>query len=126
MTLSSIIARRMADEEEFSIEITKLSDSLAERGFNRLLRDEQKSSLRQLLRGGDLPFGASNWLWKEPDFPGTRDGEGTCLCFGYLSTEKYCRRSNIRGLFKGIICRFAALQAIESGKFKLLFILHRR
>ena len=55
MTLSSIIARRMADEEEFSIEITKVLDSLAERGFNPLLRDEQKSSLRQLLRtGGDL------------------------------------------------------------------------
>ena len=44
----------MADEEEFSIEITKVLDSLAERGFNRLLRDEQKSSLRQLLRGEDL------------------------------------------------------------------------
>ena len=29
-------------------------DSLAEQGFNRLLRDEQKSSLRQLLREGDL------------------------------------------------------------------------
>ena len=54
MTLSNIIARRMADEEEFSIEITKVLDSLAERGFNRLLRDEQKSSLRQLLRGRDL------------------------------------------------------------------------
>ena len=44
----------MADEEEFSIEITKVLDSLAERGFNRLLRDEQKPSLRQLLRGGDF------------------------------------------------------------------------
>ena len=54
MILSSIIARRMADEEEFSIEITQVLDSLAEPGFNRLLRDEQKSSLSQLLRGGDL------------------------------------------------------------------------
>ena len=54
MILSSIIARRVADEEEFSIEITKVLDSLAERGFKRLLRDEQKPSLHQLLRGGDL------------------------------------------------------------------------
>ena len=44
----------MADEEEFLIKITKVLDSLAERGFNRLLRDKQKSSLRQLLGGGDL------------------------------------------------------------------------
>ena len=44
----------MVEEEEFSIKITKVLDSLAERGFKRLLRDEQKSSLRQLLHRGDL------------------------------------------------------------------------
>ena len=47
--------------------------------------------------------------------------ENACYAgYGYLSTEKYCRRSNIRGL--QVRCSNAISRRwIESGKFKLLF-----
>ena len=72
---------KKVEEEEFSIKITKVLDSLAERGFKRLLRDEQKSSLRQLLHRGDLlamlPTGFGKSLIFQA-LPGTKNAHLEC------------------------------------------------
>ena len=44
----------MAASNDFDNKLDKALQYLADRGFSRELRDEQKSSLRQLYRGGDL------------------------------------------------------------------------
>ena len=101
------------------------SFGLAERGFNRFLRNKQKSSLRQLtvaLRR--FACGASNWLWKESDFPGNRDGEEIAcvlvICPLKSIVEDQILEVSSMGLSAGSLLK-CDLQVIKSGKFKLLF-----
>ena len=114
----------MADEQEFSIEITKVLDSLAERGFNRLLRDEQKSSLRQLLRGGDLLAVLPTGFGKSLIFQALAMAkELACvlvICLLKSVVEDQILEASSMGLSADLLPK-CDLQAIESGKFKLLF-----
>ena len=80
----------------FEAAIQKALNFLSERGFNRELRQEQKSSVKQLFTGGDL-------------LALLRTGFGKSLIFqllalvndDHLSIEKYCKQSNQGGLFDG-------------------------
>ena len=114
----------MADEEEFSIEITKVLDSLAERGLNGLLRDEQKSSLRQLLRGGDLLAVLPTGFGKSLIFQAlAMSKELACvlvICLLKSIVEDQILEVSSIGLSADSLLK-CDLRATESGKFKLLF-----
>ena len=84
----------------FEAAFQKAFNFLSERRFNRELRQEQKSSVKQLFPGGDL------LLFSPQDFEkaffstlSTCKRRPCCPC--NLSIEKYCKRSNQGGLFDG-------------------------
>ena len=80
-------------EEAFEACLQQALNFLADRGFSRELRQEQKSCIKQLITGGDvlavLPTGFGKSMIFQQCYP------------SYMSSEKYCERSDQGGLFNG-------------------------
>ena len=86
----------------FEAALQKALNFFSERGFNSELRQEQKSSVKQLFTGGDLLAVLPTGFGKSLIFQllALRTMLGPC-CPCKLSIEKYCKRSNQGGLFDG-------------------------
>ena len=85
----------------FEAALQKALNFLSERGFNRELRQEQKSSVKQLFAGGDFTCCSPHRIWKKLDFSTLSTCKRRPCCPCNLSIEKYCKRSNQGGLFDG-------------------------
>ena len=85
----------------FEDALQKALNFLSERGFNRELRQEQTSSVKQLFTGGDLLAVLPTGFGKSFVFSTLSTCKRRLCCPCNLSTEKYCERSNQGGLFDG-------------------------
>ena len=85
----------MPDELDvvFEAALQKALNFLSEREFNRELRQEQKSSVKQIFTGGYLLAVLPTGFGKRLIF------QLLACCPCNLSIEKYCKRSNQGGLF---------------------------
>ena len=114
----------MADSDEFSVEVNKALDFLAERGFSRCLREEQKSSLQQLWRGGDLmavlPTGFGKSLIFQLLVLTRKEACVLVICPLKSIIQDQILEATSMGISAGSLSDCNLLD-IENGKFQLLF-----
>ena len=76
------------EEDAFEGSINKALTFLAERRFSRELRQEQKSSVKQLFTGGDLPCCAPDRIWEKSNLSSVSTCERRLCCHCYKTGWK--------------------------------------
>jgi ATP-dependent DNA helicase RecQ len=113
----------MAASNDFDNKLDKALQYLADRGFYRELRDEQKSSLRQLYRGGDLLAVLPTGFGKSLIFQLLALMKKECVIIVVCPLKSICKDQIKEAVSMGITATSLAesLEDVANARFQLVF-----